>query len=84
MEERFLKIRRTKTPQRRRHRQTPDRDLNLHRKVAYKSLHQDLQDSEIETQRFVREARVTANIQHPGTVPVYDWAGTGEDNCFLR
>jgi serine/threonine protein kinase len=47
-------------------------DLNLHRKVAYKSLHQDLQDSEIETQRFVREARVTANIQHPGTVPVYE------------
>ena len=47
-------------------------DLNLHRKVAYKSLHQDLQDSEIETKRFVREARVTANIQHPGTVPVYE------------
>ena len=47
-------------------------DLNLHRKVAYKSLHQDLQDSEIETQRFLREARVTANIQHPGTVPVYE------------
>ena len=47
-------------------------DLNLHRKVAYKSLHQDLQDSDIETQRFVREARVTANIQHPGTVPVYE------------
>ena len=47
-------------------------DLNLHRKVAYKTLHQDLQDSDIETQRFVREARVTANIQHPGTVPVYE------------
>ena len=24
-------------------------DLNLHRKVAYKTLHQDLRDSEIET-----------------------------------
>jgi len=47
-------------------------DLNLHRHVAYKSLHADLQDSDIETQRFVREARVTANIQHPGTVPVYE------------
>ena len=47
-------------------------DLNLHRRVAYKSLHHDLQDSDIETQRFVREARVTANIQHPGTVPVYE------------
>ena len=47
-------------------------DLNLHRRVAYKALHDDLQDSDIETQRFVREARVTANIQHPGTVPVYE------------
>ena len=47
-------------------------DVNLHRMVAYKTLHQDLQDSDIETQRFVREARVTANIQHPGTVPVYE------------
>ncbi len=47
-------------------------DLNLHRKVAYKTLHADLQSSDIETKRFLREARVTANIQHPGTVPVYE------------
>ena len=46
-------------------------DRNLHRQVAYKTLHRDLQDSDVETQRFVREARVTANIQHPGTLPVY-------------
>ena len=35
-------------------------------------MHDDLQDSDIETQRFVREARVTANIQHPGTVLGYE------------
>ena len=58
-------------------------DINLHRKVAYKTLHKDLQDSEIETQRFVREARVTANIQHPGTVPVYELGRDREGQLFF-
>lgn len=58
-------------------------DLNLHRKVAYKTLHQDLQDSDIETQRFVREARVTANIQHPGTVPVYELGRDRDGQLFF-
>jgi len=40
-------------------------DENLRRVVVYKTLHAHLLDNEIETQRFLREARVTANIQHP-------------------
>ena len=47
-------------------------DRNLHRVVVYKTLHAHLQDSELETARFLREARVTAMIPHPGTVPVYE------------
>ncbi|MEM6504635.1 MAG: serine/threonine-protein kinase [Planctomycetota bacterium] len=47
-------------------------DKNLHRTVVYKTLHKHLQNSEIETARFLREARVTAMIPHPGTVPVYE------------
>lgn len=47
-------------------------DRNLHRRVVFKSLHPHLRDSEQETQRFLREARVTAMIAHPGTVPVYE------------
>jgi serine/threonine protein kinase len=58
-------------------------DLNLHRNVAYKALHKDLQDSDIETQRFVREARVTANIQHPGTVPVYELGRDRDGQLFF-
>jgi len=58
-------------------------DLNLHRKVAYKTLHNDLKDSDIEMQRFVREARVTANIQHPGTVPVYELGRDREGQLFF-
>jgi len=47
-------------------------DKNLHRTVVYKTLHEHLQNSELETARFLREARVTAMIPHPGTVPVYE------------
>ncbi len=47
-------------------------DQNLHRFVVYKTLHEDLRDDETETKRFLREARVTSMIAHPGTVPVYE------------
>jgi len=58
-------------------------DKNLHRTVAYKTLHADLRDSEIETKRFLREARVTANIQHPGTLPVYELGRDREGQLFF-
>ena len=57
-------------------------DKNLGRKVAYKTLHADLRDSDIETKRFLREARVTANIQHPGTLPVYELGRDREGQLF--
>ena len=47
-------------------------DKNLRRTVVYKSLHPDLLDDETEVARFLREARVTALISHPGTVPLYE------------
>lgn len=47
-------------------------DKNLNRTVVYKSLHPQLADDEVEIARFVREARVTAMIPHPGTVPLYE------------
>ena len=58
-------------------------DKNLHRTVAYKTLHADLRNSEIETKRFLREARVTANIQHPGTLPVYELGRDREGQLFF-
>ncbi|MEM9753046.1 MAG: serine/threonine-protein kinase [Planctomycetota bacterium] len=47
-------------------------DRNLHRWVVFKQLHDDLRGDEDENRRFLREARVTAMIAHPGTVPVYE------------
>ena len=47
-------------------------DKNLRRTVVYKTLHPHLRTSDTETKRFLREARVTGLIAHPGTVPLYE------------
>ncbi|MEM7678482.1 MAG: hypothetical protein AAF449_21030, partial [Myxococcota bacterium] len=52
------------------------KDVRLSRFICYKSLRPELCDDRIARQRFLREARVTAMLQHPNTVPVYD---LGED-----
>lgn len=48
------------------------KDLNLSRTVCYKKLRPELADDPIEQQRFLREARVGAMLQHPNTVPMYE------------
>jgi len=48
------------------------RDKNLGRTVVIKTLHPHLAGNEYMHSRFLREARVTAQLQHPTTVPVYD------------
>lgn len=54
-------------------------DLQLGRKVAVKVLHaQYAQDAEF-VERFRREAKAAAQLQHPGIVSIYDtgeWEGT--------
>ena len=48
------------------------KDFHLGRAVAYKTLRPEFADDAYEQQRFLREARVTANLQHPNTIPVYE------------
>ena len=48
------------------------KDLHLRRTVCYKSLRREIADDPIEQQRFLREARVTAMLQHPNTIPIYE------------
>jgi serine/threonine-protein kinase len=48
------------------------KDLHLSRVVAYKTLRAEFIDDEIESTRLLREARVSAMLQHPNTVPVYE------------
>ena len=44
-------------------------DMHLRRTIAYKALRKEIEDDLAEQKRFVREARVTAMLQHPNTMP---------------
>lgn len=48
------------------------KDTHLGRVVCYKSLRKEFADDPQEQQQFLREARVTAMLQHPNTAPVYE------------
>lgn len=53
------------------------KDMHLNRVVAYKTLRAEFADDEIENTRLLREARVSAMLQHPNSIPVYE---VGRDN----
>lgn len=53
------------------------KDMHLNRVVAYKTLRSEFVDDEIEKIRLLREARISAMLQHPNTVPIYE---LGRDN----
>ena len=53
------------------------RDLLLDRPVALKVLFPEFSLDRSFVERFRREARAAANLNHPGIVSIYDW---GEDN----
>jgi serine/threonine-protein kinase len=56
--------------------------LHLGRTVALKLLNPELAASEEFRERFVREARAAAELEHPNIVPVYD-AGEVEGRLYL-
>ena len=47
-------------------------DNELGRRVALKELHPDRADAPLALGRFLREARITSQLEHPGIVPIYD------------
>ncbi len=53
------------------------KDMHLNRIICYKSLLPEFADDAIEQKRLLREARVSAILQHPNTVPTYE---LGRDN----
>jgi serine/threonine protein kinase len=48
------------------------KDLHLGRVVCHKTLRREFADDPEEQRLFLREARVTAMLQHPNTAPVYE------------
>ncbi len=57
------------------------RDRNLGREVAVKTIPPQRMDSK-RLARFVAEARITAQLEHPGIVPVHDLFLSGEGDIF--
>lgn len=57
-------------------------DSALRRQVAIKVLHQSSKVSTKALQRFVAEAQVTSQLEHPSIVPVHDMGST-EDGAFF-
>lgn len=55
----------------------------MQRKVAVKLLRPDLVDREESQKRFMREARLCAQLDHPNCVTVYDFGAITDDVFFL-
>jgi len=52
-------------------------DLHLRRRICYKTLLPEFADNDIENHRLLREARISAMLQHPNIIPTYE---LGRDN----
>ena len=48
------------------------KDTNLGRQVVLKMLRPDLKEDRLELRRLIREAKITAQLSHPATVPMYE------------
>ncbi|MEE8468205.1 MAG: serine/threonine protein kinase, partial [Planctomycetota bacterium] len=58
-------------------------DLDLGRDVALKVLHEKLASDPAILQRFVEEAQIGGQLQHPGIVPVYELGLMADDRPFF-
>ena len=59
------------------------KDLHLSRFVCYKTLKPEFIDDEVEQKRLIREARVSAMLQHPNTVPTYELGRDPKGNVYF-
>ncbi|WP_187265458.1 serine/threonine-protein kinase [Reinekea thalattae] len=59
------------------------RDLHLGRTVCYKTLRPEFIDNPIESTRLLREARISAMLQHPNTVPTYEVGRDARGNYYF-
>ena len=59
------------------------KDTNLGRHVVLKRLRPEFAADRRELRRLIREARITAQLQHPGSVPVYELGRDDQGNWFF-
>ncbi len=58
-------------------------DATLSRRVAIKVLHRRFADDDKFVERFRREAKAAAGLNHPNIVGVYDWGQIGAQNYIV-
>ncbi len=58
-------------------------DTTLSRQVAIKVLHSRFAQDEKFVERFRREAKAAAGLNHPNIVSVYDWGRLGDQNYIV-
>ena len=58
-------------------------DVDLGREVALKVLHEELKDQHTVLERFLEEAQIGGQLQHPGIVPVYELGLQADDRPFF-
>lgn len=59
------------------------RDMHLRRTICYKTLRPELAKDPTENRRFLREARLSAALQHPNTVPTYELGRDNKGNYYF-
>lgn len=59
------------------------KDTNLGRRVVLKMLRPELSGDKVELRRLIREARITAQLQHPATVPLYELGQNESGDWFF-
>jgi len=59
------------------------KDMHLNRTICYKSLLPEFADDIIEQKRLLREARVSAMLQHPNTIPTYELGRTNKGHYYF-
>ena len=59
------------------------KDLHLARIICHKKLRPEFADDPIEQTRFLREARVTASLQHPSIIPTYEVGRDSRGHYFF-
>lgn len=59
------------------------KDLHLRRTVCYKTLRPEFVNDPIETKRLLREARISAQLQHPNTIPTYELGRDNRGNYYF-
>jgi len=58
-------------------------DPQLHRFVALKQIHQEKAQDDFEVENFMVEAQITAQLQHPGIVPIHELSHSVDEGVYF-